>query len=126
VGIGELLDGSLTNAREYFLEALKCNERQGDLIGTRATRDRLSRASFEQSELHQAAEQWQQIQTEARRQGDGDDIARSQLGLGQIAYQWNKLEEAEQAAEEAFWREPLSSWLAFHRPATRRYRHSSV
>src|SRR5205085_349318 len=49
---------------------------------------------------HHAAEQFRQMQAEARAQGDFDDIARTQSGLAQIAYQWNHLEEAQQAAQE--------------------------
>ncbi|MDQ6661193.1 MAG: LuxR C-terminal-related transcriptional regulator [Chloroflexota bacterium] len=101
VGIGEILDGNLNNAREFLLEALLLSEQQGDLIYARATRGMLSWASFEQGELRLAAEQLHQMQDEARVQEDRDDIARTQLGLAQIMYQWNNLEEAKHAAHEA-------------------------
>ena len=100
VGMGEILDGHLKNARAYLLEALILNEQQGNLVYARATRGMLSWVSFEQGELHHAAEQFRQMQAEARTQGDSDDIARTQSGLAQIAYQWNNLEEAQQAAQE--------------------------
>src|SRR5581483_3675347 len=57
--------------------------------------------NFEQGELRHAAEMRRQTQDEARVQEDYDDIAYTQLGLAQIAYEWNNLEEAEQAAREA-------------------------
>jgi LuxR family maltose regulon positive regulatory protein len=101
VGTGELVDGNLVNARELLLEAFMLSEQQGNLTYARATRGMLSWAIFEQGELHQAAEQLRQIQTEARAQEDSDDIGHTQLALAQIAYQWNNLEEAEQAAYEA-------------------------
>ncbi|HJT57674.1 MAG TPA: LuxR C-terminal-related transcriptional regulator [Ktedonobacteraceae bacterium] len=101
VGMGEIVDGHLKNARAYLLEALVINEQQGNLIYARATRGMLSWVSVEQGELHHAAEQFRQMQIEARAQGDSDDIARTQLGLAQIDYQWNKLAEAQQATQEA-------------------------
>jgi LuxR family maltose regulon positive regulatory protein len=101
VGFGETLDGNLKNARKYLLEALILNEQQGNLVYARASRGMLSWVSIEQGELRHAAEQFHQMQVEARAQEDYDDIARSQLGLAQIAYQWNNLEEARQATQEA-------------------------
>jgi LuxR family maltose regulon positive regulatory protein len=100
VGFGEILDGQLKFARKYLLEALILNEQQGNLIYARAARSLLSWASLEQGELHHAAEQLQQIQIEARAQEDYDDIARTQLSLARLAYQWNKLEEAQQIVQE--------------------------
>ncbi len=100
VVMGEMVDGQLKHARTYLLEALTLNEQQGNVIYARATRGMLSWVSLEQGELHHAAEQFHQMQAEARAQGDFDDIARSQLGLAQIAYQWNNLEEAQQAVQE--------------------------
>jgi LuxR family transcriptional regulator, maltose regulon positive regulatory protein len=101
VGIGELLDGNLDNAREYLLEARILSEQQGNLTYARATWGMLSWAAFEQGELLYTAEQFRQLQIEARQHEDRDDIARSQLGLAQISYQWNNLAETEQGAHEA-------------------------
>ena len=101
VGFGEILDGHLDNARTFLLAALRISEQQGNLIYARATRGMLNWARFEQGELRSTSEQFRQMQAEARMQEDRDDIARSQLGLAQIMYQWNTLEEAEQAAHEA-------------------------
>lgn len=101
VGFGEALDGNLKYARKYLLEALVLNEQQGNLVYARASRGMLSGVSVEQGELHHAAEQFHQVQAEARVQEDYDDIAHTQLGLAQIAYQWNNLEEARRATQEA-------------------------
>jgi len=101
VGIGEMLDGNLANAHDFLLEARTLCEQQGNHTYARATRGMLCGVSFEQGDLRHTAEQFRQMQTEARAQDDRDDIARTQLGLAQIAYQWNNLEEAELAAHEA-------------------------
>ncbi len=101
VGIGEMLGGTLDTARAVLLEALGLSEKQGNVIYARATRDMLSGVSIEQGELRHAFEQLRQVQAEARMQEDRDDIAHTQLGLAQVAYQWNNLQEAELAAREA-------------------------
>jgi LuxR family maltose regulon positive regulatory protein len=101
VGMGEILEGDLTHAREFLLEALAISEQQNNRIYARATRGMLGGVSLEQGLLRSAAEQFRQQQAEARVQKDRDDIARTQLCLSQIAYQWNNLDEAEQAACEA-------------------------
>ncbi|GER91227.1 HTH-type transcriptional regulator MalT [Dictyobacter vulcani] len=102
VGVGEILTGDLMAARRILLEALTLSEQQGNLLYARATRGMLSGASFELGELRHTAEQLRQILHEARIQEDRDDITRMQLGLANIYYQWNQLEEARQAAQEAF------------------------
>lgn len=101
VGIGELLNGDLNTAQGYLLEALAINKRQGNSVYARATRGMLSWLSFERGELRHTAEQFRHMQIEAREQEDRDDIARTQLGLAQIEYQWNHLSEAELAAQDA-------------------------
>jgi LuxR family maltose regulon positive regulatory protein len=101
VGFGEVLDGNLKDARKYLLEALTLNEQQGNIILARGSRGMLARASIELGELHHAAGQFRQLQVEARAQDDFDDIAWTQLGLAQIAYEWNNLEEAQNATQEA-------------------------
>ncbi|HLV97971.1 MAG TPA: LuxR C-terminal-related transcriptional regulator [Ktedonobacterales bacterium] len=101
VGIGEILDGKLEQAHAAFVEALALNEQLGNLSYVRAIRNMLGWASIEQGALRHTAEQFRQVQAEARVQEDHDDVARTQLELSRIAYQWNHLEEAEQAAQEA-------------------------
>ena len=86
VGIGEILDGQLDNARPILLEALSLNELQGNRTYARAVRGMLGWVSFEQGELRHTCEQLRQIQAEARIQEDRDDIARTQVGLARIAY----------------------------------------
>ena len=102
VGIGELLDGDLDTGQDHLLEALRLCELQRNIIYARATRSMLSWLIFERGELHRAAAQLHQICAEAREQEDRDDIARTQMGLAMIEYQWNHLQEAELAAQEAW------------------------
>jgi ATP/maltotriose-dependent transcriptional regulator MalT len=101
IGVGEILEGTLMNARVYLLESLLLNEQLGNHTYARATKGMLSWASVEQGDLRHAAAQYRQMQAQARMQGDRDDIARTQLGLAHIAYQRNNLEEAEQETYEA-------------------------
>ena len=108
VGFGEVLDGQIKSARKYLLEALILNEQQGNLTYARATRNMLSWVSLEQGELHHAVEQFRQIQAEARTQEDHDDIAHTQLALARLAYQWNRLEEAQQTAQEVL---EIGEWM---------------
>ncbi len=101
MGMGEVLHGTLAKARAYLQEALLFNEQISNRMYARAIKGMLSWASAEQGELRQSAEQFLQMQAEARAQEDRDDIARTQLGLAFVAYQWNRLEDAEQATYEA-------------------------
>ncbi len=100
VGHGELLEGNLDQALSLFHEALALSNQQGNMTYARATRGMLAGVNMEYGEMNHALEQLHQLQTEARAQEDYDDIAHSQLGLARIAYQRNKLDEAEQYARE--------------------------
>jgi LuxR family maltose regulon positive regulatory protein len=51
--------------------------------------------------LHQAAAYYGHMLTEAKQEEDLNDIAHAQLGLAQLFYEWNRLEEAWGAAQEA-------------------------
>lgn len=101
VGIGAILSGTLAQAREALLEARLLNERLDNAMYARAARGMLSWVHLEQGELRYAAEQFRQMQAEARLQEDRDDIARTQLAFALLLYQWNRLAEAEEAAREA-------------------------
>jgi LuxR family transcriptional regulator, maltose regulon positive regulatory protein len=102
VGIEELLSGQLDAGRKAILEAHALSEAVGNPYGTRATTNTLAGVYFEQGELHRAAACYRQVLAEARAQEDRDDIAHAQLGLAQLFYEWNELESAQQAAQEAF------------------------
>ena len=83
------------------------------VLATRAWRNRrqsrlfagqfrmLSGVYGESGELRQAEVNVRRVLTEARDEGDLDDVAHAQLGLAYIAYEWNDLDAAQQAAQEA-------------------------
>jgi len=102
VGIEELLSGRLDTGRKAILESHALSEAVGNRYGTRATTNMLAGVYFEQGELHRAAECYRQVLAEAREQEDRDDIGHAQLGLAQLFYEWNELETAQLAAQEAF------------------------
>ena len=120
VGAGEVLEGNLDQARIYFQESLSMSQQQGNTIYARATRGMLSGVSLEYGELHHAAEQMRQILVEARAQEDDDDIAHMQICLAQLAYEWNRLDEAEKAAREVLAIGERQQQVEFLEAATRR------
>ncbi|CAN5829927.1 LuxR C-terminal-related transcriptional regulator [soil metagenome] len=101
VGLGELLTGRLETARQQLQTALSLIQVIGNPHFLRATLGQLSAVSFEAGDLHQAAAYLRPVLAEARIVGDHDDIGHAQLGLAQIAYEWNNLAEAQAAATEA-------------------------
>ncbi|MCX6048728.1 MAG: LuxR C-terminal-related transcriptional regulator [Chloroflexi bacterium] len=101
VGLGELLAGRLDLARQQLQTALSLIRVIGNPHFLRATLGQLSAVSFEAGDLHQAAAYLHPVLAEARVVGDHDDIGHAQLGLAQIAYEWNHLAEAQAAATEA-------------------------
>jgi ATP/maltotriose-dependent transcriptional regulator MalT len=102
VGSGELLDGNFTLAQDYLLEALRLCEQQRNVMYARSIRGMLSGLGWERSELRRTTVQFRQMLVEAREQEDRDDISHAQIGLAMIEYQWNHLQEAERAAQEAW------------------------
>ncbi|GHO86365.1 LuxR C-terminal-related transcriptional regulator [Dictyobacter formicarum] len=100
VGMGEAFDGHLERAYDFLFEAQLLSEQQHNLTYVRAAIGMLSWVVFEQGKLLLASEQYLQMQRQARLYEDYDDIAHTQLALAQIAYQWNRLDEAEQAVDE--------------------------
>jgi LuxR family maltose regulon positive regulatory protein len=109
VGEEEYRSGQLNLARQLFMEARARCEATGNRYFTRATINMLSEVCFEQGELHQAAAYYRLVLTEARKREDLDDICHALLGLAQLSYEWNELQEAEHAAQEVL---ELSQQLA--------------
>jgi LuxR family maltose regulon positive regulatory protein len=100
VGEQEHQSGQLDLARQSLLEAHTRCEATGNRYFTRATINMLGEVCFEQGELHQAAAYYHLVLTEAREREDLDDICHALLGLAQLSYEWNDLQEAENAAQE--------------------------
>jgi LuxR family transcriptional regulator, maltose regulon positive regulatory protein len=101
VGAGELLNGQVALAQKLFEEGRACCEALGNRSFMRATSGMLSEVYVEQGKLHLAAEQFRQLLAEARAQEDRDDVARVQLALAQLFYEWNDLQASRLAAQEA-------------------------
>jgi LuxR family maltose regulon positive regulatory protein len=57
---------------------------------------------FEQGALSLAAACYRRVVQEAREVGDREDLIPALTGLAQLLYEWNDLENAEQAAQEAW------------------------
>ncbi len=102
VAADDLQEGRLDSARRTLLEVRALWEAAGNRHGRRSGMVLLGAVYFGQGELHLATEHCRQALTEAREVGDGDDIGPTQLGLAQILYEWNELEAAGQAAQEAY------------------------
>jgi len=101
VAMGELLTGRLDSAYQQMQTALGLLQVIGNPHFLRATHGQLSTFSLEAGELHQTAAYLRPMLAEARTVGDVDDIGHAQLGLAQVAYEWNELAEAQAAATEA-------------------------
>lgn len=93
--------GQLETARTILLEERALCETTGNHPFTRALTGMLGEVCLEQGMLHQAAVYYHQMLTEAKQEEDLNDIAHARLGLAQLFYEWNRLEEAWDAAQEA-------------------------
>ena len=102
LGTGELRSGKLTLARKTLLETLALWEAAGHLHARRSCALQLGAVCFGQGELHIAVEYYRQVHSEAREVGDRDDSSLALLGRAEVSYEWNELEEASRAAQEAY------------------------
>jgi len=98
---GELFAGRLDLARQLFLESYAISATVLNQLFMRATMGMLNEVYVEQGLLHQAHRSVRQLLAEAREQVDRDDVAHALLGCAYLDYEWNRLDEAEQAAAEA-------------------------
>lgn len=94
VGSDELRSGNLNVARHVLIEALACDGQNPHAL--RAHRLLLGDVCAGQGELRQAAELYRQVLADAG--NDLDDRAKALLGLAQIDYERNLLDDAERAA----------------------------
>lgn len=101
VGLGELLTGQLDVAYHHMQTARELIQVIGNPHFLRATLGQLSLFSVEAGDLHQTVAYLRPMLAEARSVGDADDIGHAQLGLAQVAYEWNELTEAHAALLEA-------------------------
>jgi LuxR family maltose regulon positive regulatory protein len=106
VGEDELLAGKLHAARQTFTQTCALWQATRNVYGTLALTLALGEVCTRQGELHQAAQLYRQVLTEAEhtpmdRQQALSRIGGAQLGLGALAVEWNDLETAEQHATQA-------------------------
>jgi LuxR family maltose regulon positive regulatory protein len=106
VGEEELLAGKLHAARQTFTQTRALWQATRNAYGTLALTLALGEVCTRQGELHQAAQFYQQVLTEAEhtpmhRARALSRIGAARLGLGALALEWNDLETAEQHATHA-------------------------
>ena len=104
LGVGAsaaFFDGDLTTARTQLLEARALGEIQGNRFYLRANAGMLCGVHWVGGELQQVVFYVNNMLKEAREENDQDDVAHAQIMVAQLSYEWNKLDEAQQAAQEA-------------------------
>lgn len=93
--------GDFATARQQLLEARALGEIEGNRVYQRANAGMLCSVLWATGESQQAVFYINYILREAREDKDPDDIAHAQAGLAHVSYEWNKLDETRQQAEEA-------------------------
>jgi LuxR family maltose regulon positive regulatory protein len=93
--------GQLDMARKTLQEVRAHAQAMGNRTFTRTASALLGEVCIEQGTLRLAAEYYRQMLSEAREQGDLNDIGHAQVGMAQLFYEWNELAEAERALQEA-------------------------
>ncbi|GCE07971.1 LuxR C-terminal-related transcriptional regulator [Dictyobacter aurantiacus] len=101
LGIGELSAGQIIRARETLQEAQAIWTALHHLHGARSCRLALGLVYFEQGTLQLASSCYQAVLQEARDLGDVEDLSPALLGQARLFYEWNNLDAAERAAQEA-------------------------
>lgn len=99
IGTEELLAGRVHAARERLQGAWTFFQLAGNRQGGRAALLALAEAYMLQGALRQAAELYRTVLSTAGE--DLFDTGKAQLGLAQLFYEWNALEEAWQEGQEA-------------------------
>ena len=99
IGEEEHLAGRFAVARTYLLESLSLCEATHNRPGIRVTSILLGEVCSESGDLHQAAAFYRQALSPAEE--DMTDRAKALVGLAQLSYEWNNLEQAEREAQEA-------------------------
>ncbi|HTK10582.1 MAG TPA: LuxR C-terminal-related transcriptional regulator [Ktedonobacteraceae bacterium] len=102
LGAGELSWGQLSRAQTLLQEALTIWTNLHHVHGARSCMLLLATLYFEQGALRLAAACYERVAQEAREVGDREDLIPALIGLAQLSYEWNDLEAAEQAAQEAW------------------------
>jgi len=106
IGVDELMDGKLNAARQTLREALAHSEASGNMYAILDSMLFLGEVCYRQGELHQAEQVFRQVlsMTEGAPMDQDQSAlraARAQLGLAELALEWNDLQAAEQAVIQA-------------------------
>jgi LuxR family maltose regulon positive regulatory protein len=101
IGLGALARGAFDEAVAALQQAHDLCARIGNRWWTRANTAMLSYVLLERGALRPAHARFQQILVEAREQSDHDDVARAQICLALISYEWDDMAAAHDAAAEA-------------------------
>ncbi|MDQ2714762.1 MAG: LuxR C-terminal-related transcriptional regulator [Chloroflexota bacterium] len=102
LGSEALSYGQLSQAKALLQEALAIWMDLHHPHGARSCTLLLATVYFEQGALHLAAACYRRVVHEAREVGDREDLIPALIGLAQLSYEWNDLETAERAAQEAW------------------------
>lgn len=102
LGMNEMMAGRLNAAHQTFSRSLRICETIGNPHALRPTTIMLSQVYVAQGKLHHAAERFQQMLASAKQDKDESDQARVLIGLADLSYEWNKLNNAKQQAETAW------------------------
>jgi LuxR family maltose regulon positive regulatory protein len=106
IGVDELMGGKLNAARQTLSQALAHSEASGNMYAILDSMLFIGEVCYQQGELHQAQQVFQQalsMTEDAPIDQDQASIraARAQLGLSELALEWNDLQAAEQAVNQA-------------------------
>jgi LuxR family maltose regulon positive regulatory protein len=99
LGEHELQTGELEAAHRTFREAHTYFKAAGNSYGQRAVLLSLAELCTQQGRLHESAALYQEVLEDASE--DLSDQGHALLGLAELAYEWNRLESAEEQARAA-------------------------
>lgn len=99
--IGAWYAETMDQSRALILEAQSLSAGTGNRGFVRATLNMHAYILLEMGELHRAEQQFRMVFAEARLDDDHDDIARLDIALAQLHYEWNALDAAWAATVES-------------------------
>ncbi|HVB21577.1 MAG TPA: LuxR C-terminal-related transcriptional regulator [Ktedonobacteraceae bacterium] len=103
LGIAYISNGDATAASQAFVQARDISETAGNLRTAMLAVRYLAQVQVDQGLLHQAAEMYQQGLNVAHSAGETmlPPLGFMHVGLGELLYEWNRLDEATSQLEEA-------------------------
>jgi LuxR family maltose regulon positive regulatory protein len=101
MSVAELFAGRPDQAQQMLIETRLLNEAAGNHFAARAAQFILCQIYLYRGELRLAAQIYQQLFSEAEKARDFTDTGAACWGLGSLAYEWNKIEDAREAISQA-------------------------